>query len=87
MLKSILNYLNELQTEELSSELKNTKEFIKKYLDNPDEVKDINPRHTVGDLLIALESKHANISNFYTKNYKESAHFCKVLNQDLILLK
>lgn len=42
-----------------------------------------DPCLEVGDLIIALES--IDVQTFYTLNRKESLHFCRVLDQDLII--
>jgi hypothetical protein len=81
-LKAISEYLASLQQSEKSDELKKTEEVVREFISNVDDARNLNPCSTVGDLLIALESK--GIPDFYTMNYKESQHLCKVFGQSMI---
>ncbi|MCI0339150.1 MAG: hypothetical protein L0226_16380 [Acidobacteria bacterium] len=68
---------------EKTDELRRAEEFIQKVLDGPDAANSYNPCLKFGDLIIALES--VNVSVFYTLNGKESQHFCRALNQNLVV--
>lgn len=79
--KKIFEKLSELP--EKTKELENACEFLKRFIENPDIVHQLDPCLSVGDLLIAIESQI--IPDFYTMNYKESKIFCSILSQKLIV--
>ena len=68
---------------EKSKEIEDAETFLTKVLEDPSSAPKENPCLTVGDLLIALES--LGIPVFFTLNGKESQHFCRPLNQDMIV--
>lgn len=67
-----------------SDEIQTTGEFIAAIRSSPDDVRNADPCLTVGDFLISLES--SKIPTFYTMNFKESQHFCRALDQNLIVV-
>jgi len=79
----IQEHLRHIDNSEKTVELRNAEEFIDKFKENPHTIQKFNPCSTVADLLIALESKCC--PSFYTINKKESQHYCRVLNQNLIV--
>jgi hypothetical protein len=79
----ILTHLQSLQPDKKSLEIKNAEEFLQKIRQGSDQAQGCDPCLTVGDLLIALES--AGISHFLTLNGVESQHYCRVLEQTLIV--
>jgi len=72
-----------LKADKKPTELGKFAEFLTAYLDRGVDPVEMNPCLTVGDLLIALESR--NIPHFYTMNGKESQFFCRWLGQTLIV--
>ncbi len=79
----ILAHLRSLNATQKTDELLRAERFLEQFLENPEGVPQGDPCLKVGDLIIALES--ANISDFYTLNVKESQHFCKSLDQTMIV--
>lgn len=69
--------------EKFSAQLKEARRFIAAYRDNPKGVRERKPCRSVGDLLIALESR--SIPDFYTLNGKESQHLSRALGQNLFV--
>jgi len=67
------------------SELGQIEIFLVELLNNGTDPCSMNPCLTVGDLVIAIESR--NIPHVYTMNGKESQHLCRWLGQSLILRK
>lgn len=82
LLVRILAHIESVKPQEKTKELTRTEQFIRDYLADPKDVERRNPCTIVGDLLIAMESK--SVRAFYTMNYKESQHLCRVLAQRLI---
>jgi len=83
ILRELLNYLQTFPPNEKSEEIERSERFIQDVINNPGDIIKERPCYTVGDLLIALESKE--IENFYTMNWSESKFFCDFFNQNLIL--
>lgn len=80
-LKAILAYLRTLPKK--TDELQKAESFIDETLTDFSRAPIHNPCLEVGDLIIALES--IGVQTFYTLNRKESLHFSRVLNQDLVI--
>lgn len=80
-LREIAAHLDKLSVK--TEELKRASSFIDHVIPDFDRALLQNPCLTVGDLIIALESK--GIKTFYTLNHKESIHLARVLNQNLIV--
>lgn len=83
-LAAMLSYFEGLPDERKSRQIRTTETFIREYLMDELMLGGRNVCKQVGDLLIALES--SSIPDFYTMNGKESQHFCRLLNQTMIIL-
>jgi len=81
--KLLLEFLKKYPSNETTDEIKNSINFLDKFIEGQSDIRNDDPCLTVGDLLIALES--APIPVFYTMNYQESKFFCKFLEQTLII--
>ena len=81
--QGILEKLQALPAEAKSQEIKNTQDFLRRLTKSPGSARQDDPCLTVGDLLIALES--VGVPNFFTLNSAESQHFCRILEQTLIV--
>lgn len=68
-----------------ATELGKIELFLSRVMDRLEDPRGLNPCLTVGDLLIALESK--SIPDFYTMNWKESQFLCRWIGQNLVLRK
>lgn len=79
----ILNYFRSLSPGMKSNEINAAEIFLDSIIDCPDQAQNEDPCLSVGDLLIALESTET--SHFLTLNGVESQHYCRVLNQTLIV--
>lgn len=79
----ILAHLRSLPSDKKSNEIKTAEQFLEKLVARPNQVQQDNPCLTVGDLIIALESVGS--SHFLTLNGVESQHYCRVLEQTLIV--
>jgi hypothetical protein len=82
-LRLILERLRALPAEEKSDEIQQAEAFLELVLQDPSSALAMDPCYRVGDLIIAMES--VGIPTFYTLNGKESQHFCRVLDQNLIV--
>jgi hypothetical protein len=83
LMLSIKQEIESLEVSTRSEELKRILQFIVVATEDPASIRKFDPCLTVGDLLIAIESK--NIKTFYTLNEKESRTICKSLKQRLII--
>jgi hypothetical protein len=81
----ISTYLATVPAEEKSDEIKKAEQFITAAQNSLRDIQKEQPCTVAGDLLIALESAAAKISTMYTMNGKESQHYCKALQQELIV--
>jgi hypothetical protein len=79
----ILGYLQSLPADRKSNEIKNAEKFLSTIAGQTEQAQKQDPCLTVGDLLIALES--AGVLHFLTLNGVESQHYCRVLEQTLIV--
>lgn len=79
----IAQFFKAIPPEKKSPEILKTEKFLAKITDEPAKVANEDPCLTVGDLLIAMES--AAVSHFFTLNSAESQHFCRVLEQTMIV--
>jgi hypothetical protein len=66
-----------------TQELTRAEAFLDQVLEDPGSAMGNDPCLKVGDLVFALES--VGIPIFYTLNYRESRHYCRWLDQDLIV--
>jgi len=82
IIKRLLSFLAERRGE-FTKEMEAIHNFLESTNDNYEISPTFNPCLTIGDLLIALESK--DVKEFYTLNYKESRFFCDFFNQTLIV--
>jgi hypothetical protein len=81
--EKILSHLQLLAPDKKSNEINTAEEFLEKLVARQNEVEKDDPCLTVGDLVIALES--VGIEHFLTLNGVESQHYCRVLEQTLIV--
>ena len=82
LLVRVLTDLQTLPESEKTVELGKAKDYLARYLTNPGHASDGDPCLKVGDLILALES--ARVPDFYTLNYRESIHLCRLIGQNLI---
>ncbi len=82
-LEKILRRLQKLTAQERTAELGQAAEFITAILQDATVARSHDPCYKIGDLIIALESH--GIPTFFTMNGKESQHFCRELDQTLIV--
>jgi hypothetical protein len=82
-LEEILKRLDAIPPARLTTELARAADFIRSFLKQPDNIRQLDPCNTVGDLLIAIES--AGIPTFYTMNGKESQHLCRAMKQTMVV--
>lgn len=83
LLNTIHEALKKASPTELTEELRRSKDFMESVLSDPTNIENKNPCSTVGDLLIAMESR--TVKTFYTLNEKESRILCPCLEQILIV--
>ena len=82
-MNQILAHLKRIPDTKKPAELRKAETFLEKILQNADQVEEMEPCLTVGDLMIAMES--VGIPVFYTLNSKESQHLCRALKQTLVV--
>jgi hypothetical protein len=82
-MKTVLAHFQSLPMEKKSHEIKGAETLLAILLSQTERARELDLCLTAGDLLIALES--AGISHFLTLNGMESQHYCKVLEQTLIV--
>lgn len=80
----IVEQLMALDGSQLTPELRQSLDFANRFLADPQSVRNELFCKRYGDLIIALES--AGVPEFYTKNYRESQHLARALDQRLIVL-
>ena len=67
-----------------TKEIENIVSFLKHYLSGEADLRDKNVCKTVGDLVIAMESRVSN--DFFTMNFRESQYLCPYFAQVLHVL-
>jgi hypothetical protein len=82
MVVPLRDFLSE-NLERLTGELKSGLEFLKQVCENSEHAQSCNPCLCVGDTIISLESRPADV--FYTQNHKESELLCEQSGQGLLL--
>ena len=82
-MKNLATLFKGTPDQDKSEEVKRAEVFLEEAIGSLEHIEQREPCLRVGDLLIALES--LGVPAFFTMNGKESQHFCRAFNQDLVV--